>query len=360
MIYSYRDVILFLNMARISNLTIINIISEGMLQKFLDINEKNLKHLYFLNSNDLEKIKNTIINLDIDYEKEKLYSYEINFVTILDENYPKMLKNIYDAPAIIYYKGKSIEILENSIAIVGSRKPTEYGIWVTKKIIEDLKAYDISIISGMAMGIDYFAHKYSIENNLSTVGILASSLEIIYPRSNKLLYDEMKKELLISEFPLDTYPLKRNFVLRNRIISGLSLGTLIVEAQEKSGSLITARYALEQNREVYSIPGNINNENSIGTNDLIRLGAKLILSGKDIIEDFPKIKLKKINKISEKLLYDENTIKILEVLKNNILNFDDLVKLTNMKIEDVYSIVLQLEIDGVVSNIRDNYYTFNN
>lgn len=298
--YNYRRIILFLNIIRLDNKTILNIIKNGLLDKFIDLKMKNINRLYFLKSNDKQLIKDNIDNINLDYEIHKLSLLNINFCTIIDRNYPSRLKQIYDAPSILYYKGKEIEKYENNIAIVGTRKPTDYGLWATKNIVSQLKEYDINTVSGMAIGIDACCHKTSLDCNIPTVGVLASSLEIKYPKRNLEIYDRMKNEILVSEFPLNTRPLKRNFVFRNRIISGLSLGVLVVEAYEKSGSLITANYAIEQNREVFAIPGNINNEYSKGCNKLIKKGAKIIEDAKDIIEELKYIKeIQKITNIRE-------------------------------------------------------------
>lgn len=361
MLNNIRDIILFLNICRISNLKIINLISEGFIEKFLDLNKLNVSKFSFLSDKERRIIIDKIDNLDISKEKNKLYKLNIKYVTILDDNYPKRLKNIFNPPAIIYFKGNYLDNFSNILAIVGTRKPSNYGLWVTNEIIKQLSKYNISIVSGMALGIDRKVHESSIAYNIPTIGVLASSADIIYPIRNKDLYYEMKNQLLISEFPLNTNPIKRNFVSRNRIISGLAFGTLVIEAQDRSGSLITANYALEQSRELYAIPGNINNINSHGTNMLIKKGAKLVSSAEDIIEEIGfisevnKINISNTDEISKTL--DKNSNLIFELLSSNILSVNDLANQTNLDIDIIYEILLKLEELNFIEELSNGNYT---
>lgn len=354
-----RDIILFLNYARISNLKIINIISENMLYKFFDLSTNNLEHISFLNEKDKLRILDTYKRLSINSIKYNLQKFSIRYVTIIDKNYPDILRNIYDAPAILYYKGNDIEYLENCISVVGTRKPSEYGLYATKKIVEGFRGYNVNIVSGMALGIDFQAHNTALENNIPTIGVLASSLDIIYPKTNLHLYNKMENSLLISEFPLETQPIKRNFIFRNRIISGLSYATIVIEAMDQSGSLVTSKYATEQNRDVFAVPGNINSLNSIGTNELIKRGAKLITKAEDLLQEFDFIKEKSKIDIDYNLDLDNNMMKILNLLKNEILSIDEIYNKTKIPINKLYAIILQLELKGYIYNIKDNIYTIN-
>ncbi|MFM1581960.1 DNA-processing protein DprA [Helcococcus bovis] len=357
---TYNDVILFLNILKINNLRIRNFISEGLLNIFLDIKAENIDKLLFLNDNEKENIKYNFNKFNLEDYKYKLEIAGIKYITILDKNYPQRLRNIYDAPAIIYYKGNKKINFNNCLAVVGTRKPTEYGIWATKRIISELAGYDICIVSGMATGIDSYAHNTAIENNISTIGVLASSLEIRYPKSNNYLYDKMENELLISEFPLFTNPQKQNFVFRNRIISGISFGTLVIQAAEKSGSLITAKYAIEQNRDLFAVPGNINNVYSQGCNNFIKLGAKIVQSGKDIIEDIPFIKERnRINLVNNNYDFPKKYLDVINVLSGNILSINEISNLTKIDIKELYEIIFKLEMKNIVMNIKENFYTLN-
>lgn len=348
---SHRDVLLLLNLLNISNLKIINIINSNLLDRLLFINQRNLASIEFLNENEKNRISDFIKNKSIEAYKHKLYALGISYSSILDRDYPNRLREIFNAPAILYYRGKDFENLDESIAIVGSRKYTGYGEMALERILSGLSNYKLKIVSGMAMGIDALAHKKAIDGKIPTVGILGSSLDIEYPTSNAKLYRDMKNELLISEFPIGSPPIKRNFVLRNRIISGLSKAVIIIEAKEKSGSLITARYAIEQNREVYAVPGNIDSIFSTGCNQLIKAGAKPITCAEDIVEDLAFIE--EANRIKPVYLPDglnDDERLILKNLENLSLSPEDLVGVTGFKIEKILAYISRLELKGLIES----------
>ena len=213
----------------------------------------------------------------------------IEEINIENEFYPQQLKNIYNPPNKIYVLGNKEILKESGIAIVGARRATEYGKKVAFKFSKELSASGINIISGLAVGIDTYAHLGSLQQECigKTIGVLGSGLDVIYPKQNINLAKEILKRggCIISEYPLGTKPEKIHFPQRNRIISGLSKGVLVVEASEKSGSLITADFALEQGKDVFAIPGDIWKLTSIGTNSLIKQGAKLVNDYVDILEE---------------------------------------------------------------------------
>lgn len=214
---------------------------------------------------------------------------KIEEINIEDERYPNKLRNIYDPPKKLYVLGNG-EILKNKgIAIVGSRKATDYGRKVTLKISTELVNKEINIISGLAIGIDSYAHMGAViaSGKGKTIAVLGSGIDVIYPHQNIELARKIVNSggCIVSEYPLGTKPSKLNFPQRNRIISGLSDGVVVVEASEKSGSLITAEFGIEQGKEIFAVPGNIDNSLSKGTNKLIQDGAKMILSSKDILEE---------------------------------------------------------------------------
>lgn len=214
---------------------------------------------------------------------------QIKTITISDSDYPALLKQIHQPPHLLYYLG-DIKNLTNCLAVVGSREHSEYGQQVTKRLISGLlNQSKITIVSGLAKGIDSLAHWAALENGGRTVAVLGSGFNHLYPRENYGLVQRIIQQggCLISEYPPDTEPAKHYFPARNRIISGLCWGTLIIEAAASSGSLITGRYALEQNREVFAVPGNIYSPTSMGANNLIKLGAKPVLSVDDILENCP-------------------------------------------------------------------------
>jgi len=207
-----------------------------------------------------------------------------------DEIYPYLLRQIYNPPQKLYYRGNLRILNKTCIAIVGTRKSTEYGEFLTKKIIEELSNLDIAIVSGLAKGIDTIAHTEAIRNNLSTIAVLGSGINNIYPKSNVALSEEiLKNNLMISEYEGMSEPIDYQFPARNRIISGLSIATLVIEAPESSGALITAKYALDQGREIFTIPGDIDRKNAIGPLKLLQnCAAYPISSGYEIIDILKK------------------------------------------------------------------------
>jgi len=256
---------------------------NNRIDDFFSLNKKDFINLGFYEY-EINKILNNIKLYNFENDKKELEKYNIKMCNIFDENYPYLLKNIYDPPIMFYYIGNLIKN-DNNIAIVGSRKFSDYGEKVAKDFSNYLSNY-FSIVSGFAYGIDSLAHEAAVLNKKRTIAVMGVGLDSYYPYSNKILAKEIldNNGLLISEFPLGTKPLKSNFPRRNRIISGISKGVLVIEANIKSGTFITANCALEQGRELFVIPGNIYSEYSIGTNELIKKGANLVTSPKDILE----------------------------------------------------------------------------
>ena len=228
------------------------------------------------------------IKQDINRHLKFMKENNIKIISIEDEEYPVLLKNIYNPPINLYIRGNK-NILNNlSIGIIGCRDFSEYGKRIAEKFSYHISKNNINIISGLAYGIDSFAHIGAIMAKQRTIAILGNGLDTIYPKENiKIANKILELEgAIISEFPLGTRPQKINFPSRNRIISGMSKGILVVEAKEKSGTLITVDFALEQGRDVFVIPGNIDSENSVGTNELIKQGAKLVTDWKEIVEEY--------------------------------------------------------------------------
>ncbi len=246
-----------------------------------------------LTSSTINQIKEKRLKISPDDEMEKLSKENIELITINDKDYPELLKEIYTPPALLYLRGQIKAKDKNGIGIVGSRKLSSYAQKTTPLITTSLIKSGLTIISGLAKGVDTLAHETALKLKGRTIAVLGSGLDkkSIYPSQNRYLADRITESgALISEYPIGTKPFAQNFPQRNRIISGLSLGVLVIEAQEKSGSLITAKNALEQNREVFAIPGSIFNQNSIGTNNLIKMGAKLVNQTSDILEELKNIK----------------------------------------------------------------------
>lgn len=257
-----------------------------------------LYSLYDLSTNDILNLspynKRTSIpsinNLSSELIREQIKQYdtnEISVISIFDDDYPTILKEIYQPPWALFAKG-DISLLQRDpkLAVVGSRQATQYGKNAIRLLFPHLIEKGVVIVSGLAKGIDALAHDCTIKNGGSTIAVIAGGFYHIYPKENlELAMKIMKAHLVLSEYPPDVKPTKWHFPMRNRIISGLSRGTLIIEAKRKSGSLITANYAVNEGREVFSLPGSIFNPYSNGTNDLIQQGAKLVTTAEDILEE---------------------------------------------------------------------------
>lgn len=223
-----------------------------------------------------------------------MIQHNVGIISIQDEEYPQMLKNIYDPPTSLYIIGNKKILNNDSIAIIGCRECSQYGKNVAQELAYNIAKQEINIVSGLAKGIDSEAHYGSILAGGKTIAVLGNGLDTIYPSENIKLAKKILQTggAIISEYPLGEKPQKQNFPERNRIVSGMSAGIIVVEAKEKSGTLITVDHALEQGRDVFVVPGNINSENSKGTNDLIKQGAKPITSYQDILQEYQKGEIK--------------------------------------------------------------------
>lgn len=282
-------------------------------------------------------------------------------LTFFDINYPKNLKQLATPPVILYCTG-NIELLKKSqLAIVGARNHSTYGKNVTKKLCTDLQGSEISIISGLAYGIDTLAHKFALDSNLNTIAVVGTGVDLIYPSSNKELYNKIieTNNLIISELALATAPLRHNFPQRNRIISGLAKGVVIVEAAKKSGSLITAQLALDQNKEVFAIPGSIFSKTSEGCNELIKQGAKLVCDIKDILEEInlPSTTIQQdINSsINKHIDLDTNENIILNNIDRELTTLDKIIMRSKLPYNQVMSILFELELKSLVESIPGGY-----
>mgnify|MGYP004469934129 FL=1 len=264
----------------------------GNPKKIYNLTESELLKVRGIGKELAKKILDKNIKKQIYKHIKYMQKYKIDIISINDKKYPQILKQIYDPPISLYIKG-NIEILnEKNIAIVGSRNSSKYGEEAAKYFAYNLSAKGINIISGLARGIDTYAHIGNLGammhngNDIcgKTIAVVGNGIDIIYPKENKYLEEKIIKSggCIISEYPLGTKPEKFNFPARNRIISGLSKGVLVIEARAKSGTLITIDFALQQGRDVYVVPGNINSVNSVGTNDLIKQGAKLVTRVEEI------------------------------------------------------------------------------
>jgi DNA processing protein len=293
-------------------------------------------------------------------ELEKLNREEIKVVLLEDNNYPRLLKEIFAPPFILYYRGSLAALKNFCLAVVGTRKYSSYGQQATEKIVGELAPTGITIVSGLALGIDALAHQTCLNSGGQTAAVLGSSLDWqnVYPSTNRHLAQRILAGggALISEFPLGTLPAKFTFPIRNRIISGLSLGTLVVEAPEESGALITARYALEQNRDVFAVPGSIYNRASEGTNKLIKAGAKMVTSAKDILEELNLQQATQFIASQKTLPESKEEATILKILSAEPTHIDKIANLSKLKINVLSGILMVMEIKGMIRDAGGKNY----
>jgi DNA processing protein len=299
-----------------------------------------------------------------DQEIEKVTKENIEIIISNEAEYPKQLKEIYNHPAILYVRGSFQKSDELSLAVVGARKYSPYGKQVVSSLVSDLARTGITIVSGLALGIDALSHWATLKNNGRTIAVLGSGIDqkSIHPATNWNLAQEIISSggMIVSEYPIGTFPLKHHFPNRNRLISGLSLGVLVIEASQKSGALITANYALEQNREVFSVPGNIFSSVSQGTNKLVKMGAKTATCADDILEELnlhsSAVSQNKI-KVDKEIIPDTiEEEKILNHLSNEPIHIDKLIKLCEMDASLVNSTLTLMEIKGKVKDLGGMNY----
>jgi len=304
----------------------------------------------------IRAISEIVAKANPDKEMEKLARLGIETIIFSDANFPKNLREIPDPPAILYVRGQILPTDEIALAVVGSRKYTDYGRRAVEKIVSGLSR-QMTIVSGLALGIDTLAHQVALENHGRTLAVLGCSLDRVYPTSNIRLADKIAagRGALISEFPLGTPALKYNFPLRNRIIAGLSLGTLIVEGMAASGSLITAQAALEYNREVFAVPGSIFSETSDAPNKLIQMGAKLVTDPHDISSEL-NLSQSTQEIAAQIVIPDTENEKILLKLLQEPRLVDELIKTTKMPAPLVNTTLIMLEMKGVISHLGGTRY----
>ena len=294
-------------------------------------------------------------------ELEKLEKRAYTLMTFEDGDYPVLLKEIFDPPLVLYVAGRAEVLKGPAVSIVGTRKPTPYGRAVAGKLAGDLASRGIVIVSGLARGIDACAHSGAVKEGRS-VAVMGSGLDVVYPGENRGLAAKVREQgAVVTEYPLDAPPLGYHFPLRNRIISGLGLGLVVVEATRRSGSLITARLALDENREVMAVPGNVTSDLSLGTNWLIQTGARLVGGWEDVAEGLPsplredllsrKAEAKERRPLSEA---EEKVLKTLPV--DAEVHIDEIAEATDLSISELLGVLLGLELEGlVVQNPGKNF-----
>ena len=300
--------------------------------------------------------------VDLESELGSITEQNLKVFTLDDEDYPEWLKNIYDPPPVLYLKGDILKIDQKALAIVGTRMASHYGREIARKLAFELSSLGFTIVSGMALGIDTLAHQGAIEANGKTIAVLGCGVDIVYPPSNRQLSQEIEKSgALVSEFPLGTGTEKGNFPRRNRIISGLSLGVVVVEGHYDSGAMITAKCALDQGREVFAVPGNVELDQSKGPHWLIKQGAKLVESVDDILEELnfqlptsnlkinSKSQLQTIKRDYSNLSPEEQ--KVISVLSLEPKYIDNVSTDSGLTIPQVLSLLMMLEVKKIIRQI---------
>jgi len=346
---------------------------RSLLQKF-----KNFNNIFVSSLNEIANIEGIglelakriklakqnqdVIKKSLESQLKKLKKLNAEIITYWDKEYPSLLKKIYDPPLILYIKGKFSEKDDYSIAAVGTRNPTNYGKIQTERFISELSKQGITIVSGLARGIDSIAHQTALKNGGRTIAIIGSGLDVIYPPENKNLFNKISENgVIISEFQLGTKPDAPNFPRRNRIISGISLGVIVFETAINGGAMQTARFALDQNREIFAIPGNLGVRQSEGTNLLIQRGeAKLVVNSEDILNEL-QIKLKPI--IGKNIPKPQNDLNVFEekilnlLIENGQLHIDKISELTNFSTSDCLVSLLTLEFKGMVKQLPGKIFS---
>ena len=296
--------------------------------------------------------------IDPDAEMERVQQAGVTALTWHDEGYPPRLKEIYDKPPVLYAKGEILPEDERAIAVVGTRRPTAYGREVARQVTSDLAQNGLTIVSGLAKGIDGIVHQAALDAGARTIAVMGSGLDVMYPREHAgLAADIVKRGAVVSEFPLGARPDSQNFPRRNRIISGMSLGTLVAEAPEGSGALLTARHALEQDREVFCIPGSILAPNSRGGNRLIRdSAAKLVTCADDIIEELNLSTIEYQIELAAFFPEDEAQAAALKYVTFDPIHIDEIIRNSSLPSSTVSSALTMMELRGLVRQVGGMNY----
>lgn len=315
-----------------------------------------------------DKVARQILDFDLEHTLKREYQlverHKVQVLTIDDPQYPFLLKSIYDPPPVIYYKGTFLDERSVPLAVVGTRKASSYGKMVTEKLCTALSEMGVCIVSGMARGIDTIAHKSALKLGNPTIAVFGCGLKYTYPPENGSLRRQIEEQgAVISEFPMSTKPDRNNFPARNRVISGLSHGTLVVEAGEKSGALITAQFALEQGREVFAVPGNIFSSESQGTHALLKMGAKLADSSYAVVEGLSdavigllKEREKKVREEIPLNPKEEHLVSLMSVQEQHI---DSVIENSYLSPAEVSATLVTLELKGVIRQTDGKMFTMN-
>lgn len=346
-----REYELWFIVSNISNDTKIELIKKYNNEENIYNNIDSIDNYHIYKGKEYERLKAATLDegkLLLDYMNKN----NISYVTMSSPSYPKLLREISEPPYVLFYKGNLSLVDSNMVAIVGSRKNTIYGETVTRQIVGELSNMDYGVISGVAYGIDTIAHKECLNRGIKTIGVLGCGIDIVYPKVNKIVYKEIEKNgLLLSEFLPTTKPMAYNFPRRNRIITALSKGVIVIEATVKSGSLITVNYALQYGIDVMAVPGPILSDSSKGCNLLIRDGAKMFVELDDLYYFLNIVKKMKKN-------IQNNPIKLLlnEVISGEPIHLDKIIQCVNVDRMALFELLFEMQNRNEIICLPGNYY----
>ena len=311
-----------------------------------------------LDSRTIGSITSRRPKVDPDEELSRIVESDIQALTWHDEAFPSRLKEIYDVPPVLYVKGSLLFEDERSVAVVGTRRPTAYGRQVAHRLTYDIANAGVTIVSGLARGIDSIAHKAALDAGHRTIAVMGSGIDVIYPREHDLLAEQIvERGALVSEHPMGTRPDSKNFPRRNRILSGMTLGTVVIEAGETSGALITARHSNDENREVFAVPGNIFSPGSSGTNRLIKDGsAKLVSNFTDVLEELNLTSVGSQIEMVALFPEDETESEVLRCVSYDPIHIDEVIRESELGISTVSSALAMMELKGIVKQVGGMNY----
>jgi DNA processing protein len=331
-------------------------------QRILEASAEDLSEIA-LPTEMIQQIVSKAYTVLLEKQRDFIEKQSVKIVSYWDSHYPEPLRHVYAPPAMLFYFGEWSKDDDFALAVVGTRFPDEYGKTVTRNIADEIAAQDITIVSGLARGVDSIAHYAAVQQKKRTIAILGTNLSIIYPAQNRSLANQIVKNgVVASEYLVDTPQVPGNFVRRNRIISGLSRGVVITQAGEKSGALITANYAVEQNREVFAVPGSVYNEKQAGCHRLLRDGAKLTTNIDDIVKEFPFMQkesarqLDWISQAQQAVELSGAEGQIIGALTKEGRHVDDIVIDSGLNHSQVMTALLTLELKGYVKQMPGKYY----
>ena len=332
----------------------------GDVEQAFNCSEKDFDNIENLNIKKAQLFLRFRDKIDPDKTFEEVERRGINVLTFDNDNYPYMLRQIYNPPVVLYYKGDLLSCnLDRTVAFVGSRKASTNGKDSVKRIIDDFRDTDICIVSGLAEGIDAASHRSAIENNLKTIGVIASGFDFKYPSSNRDLYEKLESSCgaVVTEYYPTFEPMKFRFPQRNRIVTGLSYGTVVGEAALKSGALISANLTLEQGRELMCIPGSINNKNTEGVYKLLKNGATMVTSGEDVMNALNW----QIEKPRNKEYGTNGSVPvqykhIFDIISIEPRGFDEIQALTDIETEELLKILTMMEVEGFIEQADGDRY----